>query len=414
MEQLNVTHRLIPATVPFGIIFLSLLASLVPAADWPQFRGPGGEGHATAHDLPLTWSESENIRWKVPVAGLGWSSPVIQGEQIWLTAAREEGKSLHALCIDRASGSLLHDVAVLQRSEPGQIHTKNSHASPTPLLEGDRVYVHFGAHGTACLTSGGQIIWKTEPWQYNHRHGPAGSPVLYEDLLIFNCDGTDVQFVVALDKNTGKVRWKVDREGPMAYATPLVIHANGADQLVSPGGNQIVSYNPLTGQELWRYRYTGYSVVPRPVQGFGMVFFSCGFNDAVMYAVRLDGEGDVTETHGAWQQERGAPHTPSPLLVGEELYLVSDKGIASCLDAATGKQHWQQRIGGNFSASPLFADGRIYLLSEEGTTTIFAPGRTFQELAQNTIDGRALASLAAVDRSIYLRSDTHLYRIEKH
>jgi outer membrane protein assembly factor BamB len=335
------------------------------------------------------------------------------GKRIWLTTALDEGRSLRAMCIDRATGLVLHDVEVFAPSEPGPINAKNSHASPTPVLEDDLVYVHFGAHGTACLSSDGGIVWKSDPWPYNHRHGPAGSPVLYDDLLIFSCDGTDVQFVVALDKQTGEVRWQTDRQGPMAYCTPQVIRVDGVDQLFSPGGDQAISYDPGSGEELWRFRYTGYSVVPCPVYGHGLVFFSSGYNDPVLYAIRADGRGDVTDTHMAWEQARGAPNTPSPLLVGDELYIVSDNGVATCLDARAGGEHWKQRIGGNYSASPLLADGRIYVLSEEGTTTVIASGKTYAELAKNQLDGQTLASLAVAGQSIYLRSETHLYRIEK-
>ncbi len=380
--------------------------------DWPQFRGPRGDGHAVVEDVPISWSETENVRWKVPIDGLGWSSPVVAGRQIWMTTALDEGHSLRAVCVDRESGALLHDVEVFAPEEPGPINGKNSHASPTPVLEDGRVYVHFGAHGTACLNDDGQIVWKSEPWAYNHRHGPAGSPVLYGDLLIFSCDGTDVQFVVAVDKHTGEIRWQSDREGPMAYCTPQLIQVDGRDQIFSPGGDQAVSYDPVTGEELWRFRYTGYSVVPRPVFAHGLLFFSSGYNDPVLYAIRAGGEGDVTDTHLAWELARGAPNTPSPLVVGDELYIVSDKGVATCLDARSGEEHWKQRIGGNFSASPVFAAGRIYVQSEEGTTTVFSAGRTYDELAINQLEGRTFASLVPLDRSIYLRSDTHLYRIE--
>lgn len=396
----------------------------VIAADWPQFRGPGGQGHSEARNLPLTWSETENVTWKVPIAGLGWSSPSILGNQIWVTTALEDGKSLRAVALDRRTGEMLHDVDVFQLENPGPVHSKNSHASPTPLIEGDRVYVHYGAHGTACLTTDGKIVWKTEDLKYNHRHGPGGSPVIFEDLLILNCDGSDIQFVVALDKSTGEIRWKKKREHigedrltgksnvPMAYTTPLLVDINGTIQLLSCGADSIVAYNPRNGEEYWWFRYDGYSNVPRPVVGKGLVFISSGYDRPEFYAVRVDGSGDVTETHLGWNMKKAAPLNPSPLMVGDELYLVSDNGIATCLDAVTGEQHWQERIGGNFSASPTFADGRIYLLDEDGTTTVIAPGKTFEILATNQLDGRTLATPAMVDETIFLRTDTHLYRIE--
>lgn len=407
------------------LILPFFVSSIVSATDWPQFRGPDGQGHSTAADLPLTWSETENIRWKIPVAGLGWSSPSIADGRIWITTAIDDGKSLHAIAVDRDTGKMLHDVAVFEIESPGSVHKKNSHASPTPLIDGDRVYVHFGAHGTACLTTDGEIVWKNQELRYDHRHGPGGSPVLFEDLLILNCDGSDVQFVVALDRNTGAVRWNRKREHigedrltgksnvPMAYSTPLLTEIGGTIQLLSCGADSIVSYNPSNGDEYWWFRYDGYSNVPRPVVGKGFVFVSSGYDRPEFYAVRTDGSGDVTDSHLGWNMKKAAPLNPSPLLIGEELYLVSDNGIASCLDAVTGTLHWQERLGGNFSASPTYADGRIYLLDEEGTTTILDPGREFKKLATNTLDGRTLATPAFVDREIYLRTDSHLYRIQK-
>jgi outer membrane protein assembly factor BamB len=395
---------------------LLLLASLpVYAAEtWPQFRGPTGQGHTTAKGLPLVWSETTNVIWKVPLPGLGWSSPAIADGRIWLTTALDDGKSLRALCLDERSGRLLHDVEVFEKSDPGSIHKKNSHASPTPIVDGDRVYLHYGAHGTACISTQGEVLWRNEELIYEHRHGPGGSPVLYDDLLIISCDGTDVAFVVALDQQTGKIRWKSDRDGPMAYSTPLVIRVGDQDQVVSTGGDQVVAYEPTTGKEIWRCRYDGYSGVPRPVYGHGLVFVCSGFNTPHLLAIRPDGKGDVTDTHVAWTLKAdGAPLNPSPVLVGDELYLASDRGIATCLDAKSGQRHWQQRLGGNFSASPLAADGRIYFLDEVGKTTVIKPGREFKELAVNQVDGRTLASFGVSGNALLVRSDTHLYRIEE-
>ena len=406
------------------VLLCVVCVSETQAADWPQFRGPGGQGHSDATNLPLTWSETENITWKVPVAGLGWSSPAIKGDQIWITSAVDDGKTLHAIALDRATGKSLHDVTIFELAEPGTVHAKNSHASPTPLIEGDRVYVHYGAHGTACLKTDGTIVWKTQDLKHDHRHGPGGSPVIFEDLLILNCDGSDIQFVVALDKNTGEIRWKKKREHigedrltgksnvPMSYTTPLLAEINGTIQLLSSGADSIVSYNPRNGEEYWWFRYDGYSNVPRPVVGKGLVFISSGYDRPEFYAVKVDGTGDVTESHLGWNMKKAAPLNPSPLLVGDELYLVDDDGIATCLDAVTGTQHWQRRIGGNFSASPTLADGKIYLLDEDGKTTVLTPGKKYEVLATNTLEGRTLATPAMVDHSVFLRTDTHLYRIE--
>lgn len=407
-------------------VLLVLSSGATRGSDWPQFRGPDGQGHSTATGLPVSWNESENIRWKVPVPGSGWSSPALLDGKIWLTSAVDGGKSLHVLAFDRTSGQQLHDVVVFELEDPGPIHSKNSHASPTPILEGDRVYVHFGAHGTACLNTSGELIWTNRELTHNHRHGPGGSPVLFQDLLIFNCDGSDVQFVVALDKSTGKVRWKTDRHHisedrrtgksnvPMAYSTPLLAEIDGRLQLLSCGSDSLVSYNPADGSENWWFRYDGYSNVPRPVLANGLVFISSGYDRPEFFAVRTAAaRDDVTETHLAWNLKKAAPLNPSPIVVGSEIYLVSDNGIATCLDAATGTQHWQERLGGNFSASPTFADGLLWFLDENGRTTILKPGTTFEQVAVNTLEGRTLATPAFVDKSIYLRTDTHLYCIER-
>ena len=390
-----------------------LVSNSVMAGDSPQFRGPGGEGHSDEKHLPLTWSPTENIRWKTDLEGLGWSTPSIVGSEVWLTTALDEGKSLRVICLDKDSGAIRHNVEVFHHDDPGPIHKKNSYASPSVLIDGDRLYVHFGRLGTACLDHEAKVLWKTE-LKYNHRHGPGGSPVIFGDLLVIACDGTDIQYVTALNKRTGKEEWKTTRDGKMAYSTPLVIEVNGQKQLVSTGGEWAISYAPETGQELWRFRYpAGYSNVPRPVYGQGLVFLCSGYDNPWIYAVRPDGAGDITESHMAWKLDKGAPLNPSPLLIGSELYLVDDSGIAACLDAKTGKQHWKRRIGGNFTASPLYAEERIYLLDEAGKTYVIAPTKEeYRELAVNELPGRTQASIAAADESLFLRTDTSLYRIQ--
>jgi len=393
-----------------------------PAQDWPQFRGPTGQGQATATGIPLRWSETENIRWKVPVEGAGWSSPVVGGGRVWVTTSVEvpaapkqrAGLSLRALAFDAETGKRMVDVEVFRLTNLRPLNPKNSFASPTPILDGDRVYVHFGADGTAALSTTGEVVWRAR-FPYESQHGGGGSPVVYGDLLIFNCDGNDGNaFVVALDKATGKERWRRDRRRPadQAYTTPIVIPVAGRDQLISVGAYRAGAYDPLTGREIWRVTYEdGFSNVPRPVFGQGLVFIATGFQEPSLIAVRPDGEGDVTRTHVAWKLTRGAPYTPSPILVGDDLYVVSDTGVLTVVEARTGVVRYQQRLGGNYSASPVFADGRIYFQSEEGITTVIAPGPTFTRLAQNRLDGGMLASMAPSGQAIYIRSDQYLYRI---
>ena len=334
--------------------------------------------------------------------------------RVWLTTAVEDrGISLRLLAYDVATGREAVNVEVFNVRSGSALHPKNNRASPSPIVEGDRVYVHFGTEGTAALTTDGEVLWK-ERFRYESQHGAGSSPILHGDLLIINCDGGSEAFVVALDKRTGKTRWKTSRRQPwdQAYTTPLAIRVGDRDQIVSVGAFRAAAYEPASGKEIWRVSYgDGFSNVPRPVYGHGLVYIATGFFQPAIMAVRPDGSGDVSKTHVSWTNRRAAPLTPSPLLVGDELYLVTDAGIASCLDARTGEILWQQRLNGTFSASPVFADGRIYFLAEDGVATVLAPGRQYQRLATSTLDGATLASMAIAGGSIYVRSATHLYRI---
>jgi outer membrane protein assembly factor BamB len=404
----------VAARIALPLLF-ALIGIAAHAEDWPQFRGPTGQGHSAERDLPLEWSESRNVVWKTPVPGRGWSSPVVVGGRIWLTSAVRErgGTSLRTLAFDADTGRETVNVELFRLREDRLLNPKNSHASPTPIVDGDRVYVHFGAEGTAAIRTSGETIWKTRV-PFVNQHGGGGSPVLYDDLLIFNCDGWDAAFVVALDTRTGNVRWKTNRRYPadQAYTTPLIIRVGDRDQVVSVGAYRTAAYDPRSGREIWRVSYRdGFSNVPRPVYGHGLVFIATGFQQPSLIAVRADGMGDVTRTHTVWAQQRAAPLTPSPLLVDDVLYTVSDIGIGAALDARTGVPFWMQRLGGNYSASPVFADGRVYFQSEEGQTTVIAPGKEFRVLARNQLEGSMLASLAVSGGSIYIRTDSHVYRL---
>jgi outer membrane protein assembly factor BamB len=392
------------------------LSAPLAAEDWPEFRGPTGQGHSTERGLPLEWSETKNVVWKVPVPGGGWSSPVVANGRVWLTTATDAGGgSLRLLSYDVATGRVVTDTEVFKVRGSRAPNVKNSRASPTPVLDGDRVYVHFGADGTAAVSTDGKVLWRVV-LTYQSQHGNGGSPALYNDLLIVSCDGGDEAFVTALDTATGRVRWRTPRRQPydQSYTTPLVINVAGADQIVSVGAYRAAAYDPRTGREIWRVSYgSGFSNVPRPVFGHGLVYIATGFQQPTLIAVRAGGTGDVTRSNVAWTMTRQAPYTPSPVLVGDELYVVSDIGIATCLDATTGTAHWIQRLGGNYSASPIFADGRVYFLSEEGTATVIAPGREFRVLARYSLDGSTLASIAVSNGSLFIRSDSHLYRIQE-
>jgi outer membrane protein assembly factor BamB len=399
-------------------------AGSATAADlpWPEFRGPQGNGHAAAYNLPERWSERENVAWKTPLPGEGWSSPVVAADGIWVTTADDEGRSLRVLCVEPARGKLVRNIEAFHRHDAIPKNAKNSFASPTPVLDEQCVYVHFGTQGTACIEQAtGDVLWRNQDLVLDHKEGPGSSPILWNDLLIVNCDGLDVQYVAALDKQTGRLRWKTHRTGKMhdnpdfrkAYCTPLVVTIDGRDQLVSPGADRVIGYDPADGRELWRVEYHGFSIVPRPVLAHNMLYVTTAFARPELWAVRTGAHGDATETHVAWKLKKMVPSSPSPLVVGDELYLISDKGILTCVDARDGTELWSERIGGNFSASPLYADGKIYLFSEEGKGYVLKPGRAYHVLNENHLEGRILASPAAVGRSLFVRTDKALYRLER-
>lgn len=406
-----------------GAVAISALTNPTPHAEnWPEFRGPTGQGISAARHLPVEWSETNNVAWKQAIPGKGWSSPVLFEGRLYLTSAvsspDNSSLSLLALALDADSGRILWNTDVFSggAGKGVQMHNKNSRASATPLIEGNRLYVHFGPEGTACLDLSGKVLWRNSSLKYSPVHGNGGSPIVVEDALIFSCDGASDPFVVALNKTNGEVLWKVKRDTDatktFSFSTPLLITVNGQKQVLSPGSNVLCSFDPKTGREIWRVRYDGYSVVPRPVFGHGLIFFSIGFDNPVVMAVRPDGRGDVTATHVAWTVRRGAPNTPSLLLVGDELYVLSDAGIASCLDAKTGNVHWQERIGGNCSASPVYGDGRIYFQNEEGLGVVIKAGQEFAKLASNPLHERTLASYAVGEGSLFIRTERQLYRIQ--
>jgi outer membrane protein assembly factor BamB len=395
------------------------------AGDWTEFRGPTGQGVVSEGKLPLEWAPDRNIVWKQAIPGVGWSSPIIVSNRIYLTTAvqpagKTGGYSLRTLCLDAKTGKEIWNVEVFA---PGagtpKGHNKNSQASPTPIFADGQVFVHFGHMGTACLDTDGKIVWKQTDVKYNPVHGNGGSPVLVDNKVVFSCDGGEKPFVVALDRATGKVAWKTDRTvkavKTFSFSTPLVIEMKGKKQIVLPGSDEVCAYDPADGKEIWRVRYKGYSVVPRPVFGHGMVFVCAGYDPpSTLLAIRVDGTGDVTDTHVAWTmaKNQSVSLTPSPLLDGDELYMVSDRGNVSCLDAKTGKLHWTKKLEGGFSSSPLLAAGRIYCQNEKGKTFVLKAGKTTEELGQSNMTEPTLASFAVADGALFLRTESNLYRIE--
>ena len=414
------------------------------AGDWPQWRGPDGQGHAPGAGLPVKWSEQEGVAWRTELPGRGWSSPAVVDGRVWMTTAVETEASadeasrrlktntgdqpltllskveLRALCVDAATGRLVHDVLVLTKRDPQWVHQLNSYASPSPVVADGRVFCQFGSLGTACVDAKtGKLLWTNEDaaLQVMHENGPGSTPVVHDGRVIFHLDGSDRQFVAALDAATGKVAWTAPRSGKMhdnpqfrkSYGTPLVVTSGGRAQLISPASDWLYSYDPATGKELWKLPYgeLGFSLTPRPLFRDGVVYFATGFGKSRLVAVRIDGPAPEV----LWRFDKGAPTQPSPALVDGLLYFVNDGGVLTCVDAANGEEVYRERLGQPFSASPLVHDGRLYFPGREGTTFVIKAGRKFEKLAENKLSGRQFASFAADGDALLIRTDKALYRI---
>ena len=408
----------------FFLLAALVLAPAVHAAEmnWPQFRGPNGDGQSPNTGLPLTWSETENIRWKTAIHGKGWSSPVVWGNQIWFTTATPEGHDLFVICVDLETGSIVHDVKVLHVDEPQYAHEMNSYASPTPVIEEGRVWVHYGSAATACLdTKTAEVLWLRDDLMCDHHRGAASSPIVYQHLLIVPFDGYDFQYVVAFDKNTGKTVWRKDREikyktdnGDIkkAYGTCHVIEVAGKPQLIAPSAGATIAYDPLTGAELWRVNHGGMNVSARPLYAKGRLIVNTGAGGDKMLAIDPRGKGDITATNVLWRYAKVTPTRPSQLLIGDTLFMVNDSGIASAFGINKTDQLWIERFGGDYSASPVFVDGRIYFFSEDGRTPVLAPEKEYKLLADNHLGDGFMASPAVTGKALILRSRSHLYRVE--
>jgi outer membrane protein assembly factor BamB len=422
------------------LLSLPVLASLLtPAAfadeAWPRFRGPTGQGVSDATGLPLTWGEDENVTWKTKIHGKAWSSPVVLGKQIWLTTATEDGRKLFAVCVDKDTGKVIHDLKLFDVDKPQYAHPFNSYGSPTPVVEEGRVYVSFGSPGIACLDSGtGKVIWQRRDFVCNHYRGAGSSPLVWDDLLILNFDGSDYQYVVGLDKKTGQTRWKTDRSvdfqdlGPdgkpqregdfrKAFSTPMLWEAGGGEGepvVVSLGSKAMYAYQPADGKELWRLEHHGvHSGSATPMIGEKFMYYCTGLGSEELWAVKPGGRGVINDTHVAWTYTRNVPGKPSPVLVEGRIYMTDDAGIVSCVNAETGEEVWRGRLNGNYSASPIYADGRVYFFNEDGVTTVIEAGTALKVIAENELDDGFMASPAVVGHALFLRTKTHLYRVEQ-
>ena len=411
------------------ILLLITVASCVVIEaneQWSQFRGHYGNGIIKSTSAPINWSENTNIDWKTPIHDRGWSSPVIWNDQIWMTTATKDGNKMYAICVNKLSGKIEHDIHVFDVKSPQAITNENTYASPTPVVEEGRVYVHFGTYGTACIsTKDGQILWKRRDLNCDHEigAGPASSPFIYNNFLIFNVDGRDVQYVIALNKETGETAWKTNRSVNFsdvqvnqrkAYGTPFIIPRGNTNQMVSIGAKGVYSYDPENGKELWKAEHRGWSIAPRPVYGEGLVFTMIDRDRPEMWAINPSGSGDITGTHVEWKETKRMPPRASPIIIKGLLFVVDRNGYISCIEAKTGKSIWQKRMKGRFSASPILANNLIYFFNEDTVCTIIKPTRQLEIVAENQLsDDKLMATPAFDENSIYIRTEKNLTRIVK-
>ena len=403
----------------FAIFTLMVGTTAFADDSWPGFRGPNGDGHSQSKTAPTKWSETENVKWKVAVHDKGWSSPIVVGEQVWVTTALENGKEFYAVCLDRKTGKTIHDLHLFSDKNPPNIRQFNSYASPTPVIDDGKIYAHFGSRGTACIdTQSGKILWSRDDLPCDHWRGPASSPIVYKDWLFLLFDGHDKQYTACLNKITGKTVWQKDRGLPYpndgdlkkAFATASVFEIDGKPQLVTPAAVGTLGYDPATGDELWRVIHGGMNEACRPVMAHGLIYLTTG-HTAGLIAVRAGQMGDLTKTGVAWRADKIAPTRPSPTIVGDLLFMVNDTGIVFCLDAKTGDKHWQERLDGKFSASPVFAGGNLYFFSEGDKSFVIAATKTYTPIATNKLDAGCKASPAIMGGNLYVRTLTHLYCI---
>jgi len=405
----------------------ALGATAADTSTWNEFRGTTRDGKSAATGLPTTWSETENIVWKTELPGEGHSSPVVAGGRIWLTLSPDQGTNRHLLCVDFKSGKITKTIELFRYDPTGERnHKMNSYATPTPIVEGKRVYVTFGNPGTACLNAvTGEIIWQRRDITNQYFDvGAASSPALFGNKLILTCDGEPAaaRFVIALDKETGKTIWRTDRvfmgeklpNYTHSSCIPIVATVNGREQLISPGANGIRSYDLETGKELWVARHEAWSTVPRPVAGDGIVYLCSGVINPVMMAIQLDkAKGDITGTDAIlWSTDKDVPDMSSPLLMDNRLYTIKAAKL-KCLEAKTGKVIWSENLKGQHLSSIVSAENRMYLFNVNGGSSVVELGDRFNLIATNKLDTGCYASPAIVDKSLIVRTSTHLYRIEQ-
>ncbi|QDT38164.1 outer membrane biogenesis protein BamB [Stratiformator vulcanicus] len=388
-----------------------------------MFRGGDGNGLVESANLPVDINADSDVVWRTPVHGRGWSSPVVLEGTIWLTTATEDGRSMSVLAIDATDGTVIHDRVVFENESPNFSHPTNTYASCSPVVESGRVYVHFGRYGTACLDSkSAETLWERRDILYDDFRGPASSPILQDGRLYFSCDGVDVQYVICLDARTGETAWKVDRridyesDNPdryKAYSTPAIFEVDGRLQLVSPAAMETVAYDPKSGDELWRVRHGGMNAGLRPVMAKGLIMVTAGDGGTSLVAIdptEIDSDGYAKVV---WSNGRMVPKRSSPIVVGELLLMVSDDGIVTCRDVISGEEFWKERIRDDFWSSPVSDGERVLLCGKDGTVAVVAAEREYELLSKTQFPEGFNATPAIADGAIFLRSISHLYRINQ-
>ena len=398
--------------------------------NWTHFRGSNLNGIAVNENIPLKWNDS-NIKWKTEIHDNGYSSPVVYNNQIWVTTAKPDGKELYAVCTDFQTGKIIYDIKVFTPEEVAGKHSLNTYASPTPCIEKGFVYVHYGSMGTACInTADGSIVWKRTDFKCKHVQGPASSPIIYKNLLILHFEGTDVRYIIALDKSNGKLVWRSDRPsepyelipeiGRKAYITPIIINVKGRDMLISNGSAVCMAYDPNTGKEIWRVVDGAESTIAMPFTEKGVVFWYTGFAvDATgnkfteLLAVNPDGKGDITGTNILWKKRDGLSrnHSLTPVIKDGLIYTINTRNILMCIDAATGEEIWSEHVTSNYDASPIYVNGNIWFFSVKGEVLVIKAARKYEVIAHNQMDSGIWATPAILRNSVILRTQKYLYRI---
>jgi outer membrane protein assembly factor BamB len=396
------------------------------STNWPTYRGSDSTSVAHASDLPKSWSETSNVKWKSAIPGRGWSSPIVWGKTIWMTTATPDGLEQSLIGVDIDSGATICNEVVFTNATVQPDYDKsNSYASPTPTTDGEKLFVHFGAYGTACYDiqdrSRPKQLWQRRDLPCNHFRGAGSSPILFENSLIFHMDGFDFHYAVALNKITGETLWKSDRnvdygsdDGDVmkAFSTPLIIHTKNRVQMISPTAKAVLSLNPIDGSEYWRVRYKEHSSASRPVFDGERVYLNSGFSKGKLLAIDPNGNGDVTSDHVQWEASRGIGNKPSPTVFKDWVFTVEDRGVVTCVAKADGGIAWQKRVGGDFSASPLVSDGHLYCFDENGTGYVFEANGAGTLVSTNLLDDGCKASPIAIGRQLIVRTKSQLYCLE--